>query len=73
MALVREAVAYPTQVLRAAGVPPVVRDQMAEAAFPRDDYDLSPASFADLDPNLAEPGLVWGAAKAHVVMATAAA
>ena len=29
-------------------------------------YDLSPASFADLAPALKEPGLVWGAAKAHV-------
>ena len=27
-----------------------------------------PASFADLDPTLAELGLRWGAAKAHVVL-----
>jgi hypothetical protein len=32
-------------------------------------YDLSPAAFADLDPSLREPGLTWGAAKAHVHLA----
>jgi hypothetical protein len=32
-------------------------------------YDLTPASFADVDPALHEPGLVWGAAKAHVHLA----
>ena len=57
-----------TDVLRSAGVPPVVRDEMAESAFPEDLYDLSPATFADLAPELAEAGLVWGAAKAHVVL-----
>ena len=36
--------------------------------FPDDDYDLSPATFADIDESLHEPGLVWGAAKAHVVL-----
>jgi hypothetical protein len=66
--LVRRAVRYPTEVLRAAGVPPVVRDEHAERLFPDDDYDLVPGSFADLDPALREPGLVWGAAKAHVVL-----
>ena len=52
-----------------AGVPAVVRDEFAERAFPGDVYDLAIASFADLDTALHEPGLVWGAAKAHVVLA----
>jgi len=69
LAVVRRAVVYPTAVLRGAGVPPVVRDTDAEARFPDDDYDLTPAAFADLDPSLHEPGLVWGAAKAHVHLA----
>lgn len=69
LALLREAVRYPTEVLAEAGVPPVVRDEFAARAFPADIYDLSPASFADVDPALHEPGLVWGAAKAHVVLA----
>jgi hypothetical protein len=58
------AVKYPTEVLRAAGVPPVQRDSFVEQAFPDDIYDLAPASFADLDPALQEAGLSWGAAKA---------
>lgn len=66
LTIVRSAVPYPTQVLHEAGVPPVVRDGFAVEQFPDDDYDLTPAGFADLDPTLHEPGLVWGAAKAHV-------
>lgn len=69
LALVREAVRYPTGVLRGAGVPPVVRDPDAVRRFPGDDYDLTPAAFAALDPALHEPGLRWGAAKAHVFLA----
>jgi hypothetical protein len=64
LALVREAVRYPTAVLRAAGVPEVARDEFSRRAFPDDWYDLSPATLADVDPSLAEPGLRWGAAKA---------
>jgi hypothetical protein len=69
LAIVRGAVRYPTEVLRQGGVPPVRRDEFAEQQFPDDDYDLTPASFAEIDPTLHEPGLVWGAAKAHVVLA----
>ncbi|MCU1498784.1 MAG: hypothetical protein JWM47_2737 [Acidimicrobiales bacterium] len=69
LAVLREAIRYPTDVLAAAGVPPVERDEFAERAFPADAYGLAPASFADIDPALSELGLVWGAAKAHVVMA----
>ena len=69
LAIVRAAVRYPTEVLRAAGVPPVVRDEQAERQFPDDDYDLTPMRFADLDPDLHDPGLAWGAAKAFVVKA----
>jgi hypothetical protein len=45
-------------------VPPVARDEFAVLAFPEDDYDLTPASFADIDPSVAEPGIIWGAMKA---------
>jgi hypothetical protein len=69
LALVREAVRYPTDVLRAAEVRPVHRDEFAARQFPDDDYDLTPTSFAEIDPELHEPGLVWGAAKAHVHLA----
>lgn len=64
LALVRAAVRYPTTVLAAAGVPPLVRDEDQERLFPDDVYDLTPANFGDVDPDLAEIGLAWGAAKA---------
>jgi hypothetical protein len=64
MAVLRAAVRYPTDVLRAAGVAPMPRDEFAERAFPDDIYHLTPAAFADVDPSLHEPGLRWGAAKA---------
>ncbi len=64
LSIIRDAVRYPTEILRRAGVPPVERDDFSTARFPDDDYDLTPASFADLDPALAEAGFAWGAAKA---------
>jgi hypothetical protein len=64
LSLLRTAVRYPTAVLQAAGVPPVDRDPVQVRLLPGDLYDLSPARFADVDPALAEPGMVWGAAKA---------
>lgn len=69
LAVLRRAVAHPTAVLAAAGVPPVDRDAEARRLHPDDPYDLTPAAFADIHPDLHEPGLVWGAAKAHVVLA----
>lgn len=69
LAVLRQGVRYPTAVLADAGVPPVAREAFAQRAFPDDRYDLAPAAFADVDPSLHEPGLVWGAAKAHVVLA----
>ena len=64
--VLRSAVRYPGTVLADAGVAPVDRDSFEREAFPEDPYGLTPVGFADVDPSLAEPGLVWGAAKAHV-------
>lgn len=69
LAIVRSLVRYPTEVLRATGAVPVSRDEFQVRAFPDDVYDLSPVSFADVDPAVHEPGLVWGAAKAYVHLA----
>lgn len=66
LSLLRQATRYPTAVLAELGVPPVVRDEVAERQFPDDVYDLTVASFADLGPAVGEAGLVWGAAKAHL-------
>lgn len=65
LAVARAAVAWPTAVLRAAGVPPVDRDDHERAHFPEDDYGLTPMSFTEIDPSVHEPGILWGASKAH--------
>lgn len=65
LTLLRRAVSYPTAVLRAVGVPPIVREPFDEEHFPDDDYGLTPVTFADVDPSLHELGLVWGAMKAR--------
>ena len=64
--VLRRAVTVPTQLLTQAGAPAVPRDEFAQTNFPDDVYALTPASFADIDASLHEPGLMWGAAKAHV-------
>ena len=64
--VLRRGVRFATGVLAEAGVAPVARDDFAVKAFPDDVYDLAPATFGDVHPSLHEPGLVWGAAKAHV-------
>jgi hypothetical protein len=69
LSVLRSLVHYPTEILRVAGARPVARDEFAERNFPDDVYGLTPASFADVDPALHQPGLVWGAAKAHVHLA----
>lgn len=69
LSLLRQAVRFPTAVLQAAGVPPVERDEVRVRLFPADLYDLAPATFADVDPRLHEPGMAWGAAKALAHMA----
>ena len=69
LAVARGQITFANAALAAAGVTPPPRDEFARRQAPEDTYDLTPASFADIDPALAEPGLVWGAAKAHVHLA----
>ena len=66
LSILRAAVRYPTQVLRAAGAKPIERDEFDEQSFPDDEFALTPAAFADFGPAVHDAGIVWGAAKAHV-------
>lgn len=66
LSLLRSAIRYPNEILRAAGVAEVARDAQSTRFQPDDVYDLAPASFADLAPELHDLGIRWGAAKAHV-------
>lgn len=67
--VLRRAVAFPTRVLASGGMPEVERDADAVRLFPDDPYDLTPGSFGDIDEALHEPGIKWGAAKAHILKA----
>jgi hypothetical protein len=67
--IVRTLVVEPTAVLRALGVPDVVRDPFDERSHPDDRYDLSPRTLGDLDPALGPELLVWGVAKSAVLRA----
>jgi hypothetical protein len=68
--IVRSAYREPTEVLAAAGVAPVVRDEFDERAWPDDVYGLVPRTLGDLgDPDLAPLHLAWGMAKAGVIRA----
>jgi hypothetical protein len=64
LALVRPLVAHATEVLRRAGVPPVVRDEFQIRRFPDDVYGLTPASLAVVDERVGDLAITWGAAKA---------
>jgi hypothetical protein len=64
LAILRQAVRYPTSVLHDAQVPEVQRDEFAERSFPADVYDLSPARWMDFGDEVHEAGLIWGAWKA---------
>jgi len=64
LSILRDAVLFPTAVLRAAGADVVRRDMYAVEAFPDDEFALTPASLADVSPDLVELGIRWGAAKA---------
>jgi hypothetical protein len=64
--VLRSLVRHPTTVLLALGVPAIARDPFERDAFPDDVYGLSPATWADIDPALQDPGLAWGAATAYL-------
>jgi len=66
LAVVRKAVPWVTAALRDAAVAAVERDDFARAHFPDDDYDLTPMTWSDLDESLVDPGVRWGAMKAHL-------
>ena len=67
--LVRGVAWFPTEVLRDAGVPEVVRDPIDVRLSPDDVYAIGPAALADLDSDLHTISLVWGAAKAKAHIA----
>lgn len=68
LSVLRDAVRFPTEVLADGGVPALERDDFDASRFPDDPYGLTPASFADIEPDLGPMGIAWGAAKAFEVL-----
>lgn len=68
LGVLRASVGSANQLLADSGVTPPRRDPVTASMFPDDPYDLGPANFDDVDPQLHEIGMIWGAAKAHVVL-----
>ena len=66
LAALRNAVGPMTNHLDRWGAARPRRDEFLERQFPGDPYRLGPAAFSDVGEDLHEPGLVWGAARAHV-------
>ena len=64
--VLRGATRHAHEALARIGVPSVERDDFAQRSFPADTYDLMPATWSDIDPELHEIGITWGAAKAFV-------
>jgi hypothetical protein len=68
--IVRSAYREPTEVLEAAGVPAVRRDEFEERSLPDDRYGLALRNLGELgDEDLAPLLLAWGVGKATVVRA----
>jgi hypothetical protein len=67
--IIRSAVAEPTAVLAAAGVPEVVRDSFEERFYPEDRYGLVPRTLREIDVDLAAAHFAWGLGKAEVFRA----
>lgn len=68
LSLFRRAVAGPTSFLIERGARPPAVDPFAMARFPDDVFALGPASWSDVDPELHDPGITWGAWKAMTVL-----
>lgn len=66
LAIVRRAVAWPTDALSAAGVVPGPRDPFTADRFPEDIYELTPASWSDLGEEVNDLGIRWGVMKAFL-------
>jgi hypothetical protein len=68
LAIVRSLRVEATNVLQAAGVPPVERDAYDERAFPDDIYGIVPKDLAELDDqDLGAALIAWGLGKSGVL------
>lgn len=68
LSLFRDAARPLTRALEKHGCVPVARDPFEQRRFGDDLYGIGPATWADVDDRLVEPGLAWGAWKAMTIL-----
>lgn len=66
--IVRRNLAPLTRLLTDAGAPAPRRDPLRVEMSPHDYYDIEPARFDEIHPDLGSLALTWGAAKAMLVL-----
>ena len=66
--ILRRSTGSVTEELQRLGASSVERDEFHVRSFPSDIFGLCPATWADIDEALVEPGLEWGAFKAASVI-----
>ncbi len=66
--IVRRNLAPLTRLLEDAGVPVPRRDPLRVEMSPQDYYDVEPARFDEIHPDLGAVALTWGAAKAMLIL-----
>lgn len=68
LAVIRQHLNVVTTILDDLGASVAQRDPFDERIAPNDRYAVGPATWADVDASLSEPGLVWGAWKAALIL-----
>lgn len=68
LSLFRQATAGPTAFLLARGARPPAPERFVQEHFPHDVFHIGPAAWTDIDAELHEPGITWGAWKAMTVL-----
>lgn len=68
LAIFRSAIQPLTDFFESLNCHHVPRDEFNRRSFPGDVFGLSPATWADIDERLIEPGLEWGAFKAATMI-----
>jgi hypothetical protein len=68
LAVIRQHLTAVTTILDDLGATVPQRDPFDQRIAPDDRYAVGPATWADVDVSLAEPGLVWGAWKAALIL-----
>ena len=68
LSILRSVTRHLTVELLARGARPIEQDEFHRRTFPDDVFGLCPATWADIDPSLADCGIEWGAWKAAEVL-----